>query len=165
VPLLYGAYEGFKKGFLVAISTFFSIILGVILAFAFTQKGVAFLQQHIHSRYLPEIAFILILIAVVVGIFMLSKTLKSLINLTPFGNIDDLVGAFFGIAKWCLILSLFFWLIEESDFRIPTSYTSHTIIYPYFIRYGVWVIDNCSQIFPFGKDLMQTITDQLKSLQ
>jgi len=68
------------------------------------------------------IAFFLVFIATI----LLGKLFNSLVNVTPLGIFNRILGALFGMLRYALVLSLLLWFLNtaEKEFRfIPESQT------------------------------------------
>ena len=123
VPLLWSAYRGFTKGFIIELSSLAALILGVYFAYYFSGYAQSFLVKifDIGSQYLHIASFALTFIVVVILIIVLGKVLEKFINILSLGFFNKLAGALFGVFKIVLILSVLLIIIENFD-------SKHTII-------------------------------------
>jgi membrane protein required for colicin V production len=99
----------------------------------------------------------LILLAITLG----AKALKTAMDWTIFGTADDVLGAIVGVLKWVFIMSIVFWLLEEGELSLPNSFTKDTVIFPYLILIGPWVIDGIGALTPLTEDLIKSIKEYI----
>lgn len=125
IPLAWGAFKGFRNGFIIELSTLAALILGIWGAIHFSDWVAEYIAQHltIERRYLPMIAFAVTFLGIVIALNLLGRLLTSLLKAVALNGINRLVGAIFGLLKWSFILSilLFLWRpIQEGSIKWPT---------------------------------------------
>jgi membrane protein required for colicin V production len=93
--------------------------LGLLLAFVFYRSVSAWLEK----TYFPGneilsdvLAFAGIFIFVFIGILILEKILRDIVNGISLGGIDHFLGALFGILEGLLVVVLALWLLEAQPF-------------------------------------------------
>lgn len=117
IPLLWGAYRGFTKGFIVSISTFLALMLGVYGAINFSDFVSKFMIDKFSwtNEYIPIIAFAITFIAIVILIHFAAKLLDNLVKAVALGFVNKLLGAILGMAKFLLIISIVILIISKFD--------------------------------------------------
>jgi membrane protein required for colicin V production len=117
IPLLWGAYKGFRKGFILEIALLFALIVGVYCGFRFSAFAGGWLHTHfqLQTKLVPFLAFLLIFIGVIIGVMLFAKLLESAVNATPVGIANKIAGAVLGLAKWLLVLSVVLYLFNPID--------------------------------------------------
>lgn len=162
-PLAYGAYNGFKKGFILEIISIVSFILAVIGSFALLQWGIDLLNQYfdINSQLLPYVAFILIFIGIVIVVNLIGKLFKKIIDFTLLGPVDKMAGAIVSLLKWAFGLSIMIWLTDSFGITLIDPWTEGSAIYPYLLTFAPIVVDAFSSLLPFAQDLFESIKDML----
>jgi membrane protein required for colicin V production len=111
----WGAYKGFKKGFIIQSFVILALILAIWGGFAFAGKLEPFMQKHFQMSELVcsilsfIIVFLLILILVYTSGYLVSKVADSV----ALGMINRLAGAAFGIFANALILSVLILLFNR----------------------------------------------------
>lgn len=117
IPLLWGAYRGFVKGFIVSISTFLALILGVYGAINFSDFVSKFMFEKFNwtNEYIPIIAFAITFIGIVILIHFLSKLIDNLVKAVALGLVNKLLGALLGMAKFLVIISVVILIIGKFD--------------------------------------------------
>jgi membrane protein required for colicin V production len=153
--IIFGAYQGYRKGFLIELLTFIGIILGILGGFKLLGIAMILLSEEfsINKKILPYIAFAIVFIGIVILVSLLGRMLKATINKSILGRVDEAAGAFFGILKMAFILSVTLWLIDSLKFEIPLSWTEnsklHSIIAGFAPQVTCWI----GEIIPAFKDI------------
>jgi membrane protein required for colicin V production len=108
IPLAYGAYKGFQKGFIYEIAILMALILGVMGGVKLSEKASAWLSNNwdIQSEMLPFISFLLVFIAILVLVILFAKLLEGVLKASGLSVVNQLAGAMLGLLKWTLIISL-----------------------------------------------------------
>jgi membrane protein required for colicin V production len=117
VPLLWFAYRGFQKGFIIELSSLVALILGIYMAINFSYFAAGLLTDNfeIGDNYLNIIAFIITFVAVIFGVFVVGKILEKIINIILLGFINKLAGGVFGIIKAAFLISVVLWIVNSLD--------------------------------------------------
>lgn len=117
LPLLYGAYKGFSRGFVIEVATLLGLILGVYIAIKFSDYTENILRDFldISSRYLSYIALSVTFLLVVVAIYLLGKMLTKLVDIVSLGLVNKLLGTVLGIAKSFVILCVILLIVDALE--------------------------------------------------
>ena len=80
LPIILFAYNGYKKGFIIELSSLVALVLGIYLAINFSDFAADFLSNNfsISDQYLLIIAFIVTFAVVVIGVIFVGKILTKL---------------------------------------------------------------------------------------
>ena len=118
ILLGFGAYRGFKKGFLVEVIALLGLVLSLVGAIVFLDFGVAHFKVYFHEyqNFLPYVSFIGIFILLLLLFSFIAKLISSAISMTVLGSLDRFIGAGFGVLKWVFGISLFFWFAKDLGF-------------------------------------------------
>ena len=85
-PLIWGAYNGFKKGLISQVLGTFGLIIGIWLGTQYPGIVEGFLKEFVDDDYLKIISFVVIFLAVVLVTALLSKLLEKVINFIQLKN-------------------------------------------------------------------------------
>ena len=132
ILLVWGAYSGFKKGFIMEIFSIGSFFVATMGSIKLLDKLVSLCAKWYSSLggIMPYIIFVLLFITIVVAVTLVGRLFRRLINLTLLGGIDKAIGALLGIFKWGFFVSTFLWLGSLLHLKIPDTYTAHTFLFP-----------------------------------
>ena len=100
--------SGIRKGFISQVISIVSIIAGVWVSYEFAEPVGAWLSQYIETteNVLKLISFIIIMIAVFIGLALVGKLLEGIINFVMLGWVNKLLGVVFALLKTGLIVGL-----------------------------------------------------------
>lgn len=159
IPILFGAYHGFRKGFLMEIISLLAFILAIIGGFKLLHLGMEFIDKYfeINGNLLPYIAFLVIFILIIVGLTLLGKMFKKILDLTLLGSVDSLAGSILGCLKWAFGISVLLWLTSYIGLFLPQDTIEGSVLYSYVEPIAPVTIDYVSTIFPFASDLFEVI--------
>jgi membrane protein required for colicin V production len=115
IPLIYGGWQGFKKGFIVEIFTLLALLVGVYAGVHLSDQVTVILRDSANMswKYLPTFSFILVFLMVGAMVYFLGKLVEKVIDFTGLKLINKLAGMFFGLVKFLYVISIVL-LIEES---------------------------------------------------
>ncbi|MDX2189967.1 MAG: CvpA family protein [Bacteroidota bacterium] len=159
LPLIFGAYEGYKKGFVMMLTGVLAIVLGVAGAFELLFLGIKYLEKILPNmpHILPIISFLVIFVLIVVAVYLLGMILKKALDLTIFaGKLDNVAGSIVGVVQWAFITGVLMWLLMQSGY-FPKKYTSDTFILPYMVAIGPKFVGFFTWLFPFAGKLFKDI--------
>lgn len=120
VPLLWGAFKGFKNGLIIEASSFAALFLGVYGAIKFSGYISSLIIKHfdIKDSLLPIISFAITFIAIVICVHLLAKLLDKLIKAVALGIINRIAGIVFGILKFLIIISLVVLILDRLNSKL-----------------------------------------------
>lgn len=120
IPLLWGAFKGFKKGLIIELASIIALLLGVWGGIKFSSVSAKYLGEvfNISEKLMPLISFALTFILIVIAVFALAKLLERFIKMTSLSFINKLVGAVFGTLKFGLIISIILNLVNNINEEI-----------------------------------------------
>ncbi len=164
IPLLLFAFNGYKKGIIIEVTTLAALLLGIYAALFFSDFTANLLTGsfNISKEYLNIIAFIVTFIAVLVIVMIIGKLLEKIVNLLMLGIINKLAGALFGILKGALLLSILIFLINYFDTNasiIKKEARTQSILYKNIEPIAPWVyekfnLEELKKSLPDPKDVI-----------
>ena len=119
--LLWSAYRGFTKGFLIMAASLAALVLGVWGAIRFSHLTAALLISTfgLQTQYLGLISFALTFLIIVILVHLLSRALDKLVKAVALGIVNRLAGLLFGILKTAFLISIFLVILNGINNRIP----------------------------------------------
>jgi membrane protein required for colicin V production len=102
IPLIYGAYKGFRNGFIMEVFSILALFVGLYAAFNFSdQLTTLFVDtKKEEPQYLPAIIFIVLLIGVGVGVYFAGKALEKIVKAAMLSTPNRIAGGIIGTAKF-----------------------------------------------------------------
>jgi membrane protein required for colicin V production len=155
VVILIGAYQGYKDGFLMGLFTLLALVLGVFGAFKLMGAGMIFLQEEFNAdkTFLPYLAFILIFVIIVVLVTWLGKTIRSSIDKTFLGRIDEIMGSVLGVFKTTFMISVLLWIADSLKYSPNSEWTEGSWLYPFTAHLAPELAGWIAQFLPFFKEI------------
>jgi membrane protein required for colicin V production len=155
--------QGYRNGLIKAIISFFSLMIGVVLAFQFAGFVASQLKIYtkITSYWLPFIAFLLVLIVVMLALRWMTGLLQQTADWLMLGWLNKLLGILLYILIYGTILSALVYfmallgIIEKSTMETALSYTYLAKWWPYFMA-------KLSEWLPFIKQTLTQFSSQLQ---
>lgn len=157
--LLLGAYKGYTKGLLLEIIGIIAFGVALVAGFKLLSWGIELINTHISidESLLPYIAFLLLFAAIVIGINLLGKALKKVLDMTFFGTFDSLAGAIVGLFKWALAISVLIWLLNTLEVELPTEALAGSYVYPLLQPFAPQVFSTLGEVLPSTENLFQHV--------
>lgn len=145
--------EGFSKGFICQIVSLLSIVIGVWVAFHFSELLCPYIAQYIPG--LPPTAlhvtgFAILFFFVAVILTLIGKLLSKLVKLVLLGWVDKLLGIVFALLKAAIIIGVVLILFNSIN-SLLTLVSDETL--GESILYGP-LRDFSYKLFPFLKALI-----------
>ncbi len=120
IPLLWGAFKGFKKGLIIEVASLIALFLGVWGGVKFSSFSASYLGEmfSISEKLMPIISFSVTFIIIVISVFALAKLLQRFVKMVALGTINKIAGAAFGVLKFGLIISVLLSLVNNINTQI-----------------------------------------------
>jgi membrane protein required for colicin V production len=100
LPLLYGAWQGFKKGFIMELFTVLALVVGLYAAFNFSDKFSKYMDVgEIDHSYLPAASFLVLFLLVGAMVFFGGKALEQVVKIAQLSPLNKASGAAIGLIK------------------------------------------------------------------
>jgi len=155
IMALIGAWRGYKDGFLMGFVTMIALVLGVFVAFKFTGEGMVLLQDHFNAdkESLPYITFFIILILVVIAVVALGRAIRSSIDKTFLGRVDEIFGSVLGAFKTLFTLSVLLWIADSFKVSLHHDWTEGSFLYPFTAHLAPTLARWLANLFPFLREI------------
>ncbi len=155
IPILFGAYKGYQKGFIMELIQVVAFVLGIVVGLKLIHLGVYYLKPYTGdlNGWLPVISFLTIFIGTIFLAKWAGKVLKKFVKAVLLGWLDKLMGAILSMLKWAIALSFILWAARS------VNLTPHgePIVYNYLIPIGPAIVDGIGSIIPYASDIFEYI--------
>ena len=144
--------SGITKGFIEQVIALVSLILGAWLAFKFSTVVSDWLKPYfeVSETVMNVISFAVIMVAVVLVLFVLSKILTGVTKLVMLGWLDKLLGLVFALLKAGLIIGILIILFDTLNVKfefVEEKVLDESVLY-------APIRDIAYMIFPYLKELL-----------
>lgn len=123
VPIVWFAYQGFKKGFVIELASLAALILGIYAAIYFSGYVADILVNSFNMgpKYVPVVSFIITFVVIVFLVYSVGKILEKLIDMIALGFVNKLAGSVFGILKGAVMISIVLMIINHFNEDLISS--------------------------------------------
>jgi len=134
VPLLFGAWKGWKRGLLFEIAMIIGLIIALYIGFKFSGFVSDWLSNHVDQMkgVTPYLSFFLIFAIIILSFILLARLLENVLKLTGLSLFNQIGGSLFGLLKFGLILSVLLWMfksVERDLVIIPVQVRERSLLY------------------------------------
>lgn len=154
IPLIWGAYNGYRKGLLIEIVAVIALVVAMIVGFKFLSFGIDLLAPYISRelarKILPWLGFSVIFFPTVFMINQFGYSLRKSLRYTILGTFDSMAGAAIGIFTWVFGISVILWLFSFMSVKMPLKYTQGALLYPYISPVAPQIMDKAAVWVPSG---------------
>lgn len=159
-----GAIKGYRQGLILEIFSILAFFVGLFLALELTLPVA---QKILGSSSYFEVGAVVIFIALFVLLSLLikagAKAIKSVIDFTLLGTLDNIAGALAGVLKWAFLVSVVFWVFDSVGFGFVDRFANDGYILPYIVGIGPAVFEWVSLLVPMVKDLLDSMENLTKN--
>ncbi len=161
-----GAYRGYQTGLLMQLLGIIAFFLAIIGGFHLMYWGIDWLGQYFdgYETLLPIISFIVIFLAILIVMNLVAKSLKSILDMTLLGSLDNITGAITGLLKWALVVSLMIWIIETYANYPLDRFSENTTLFPFISALAPFLFEILSMALPYFEDLSGSGNDYEQAL-
>jgi len=134
--VLLGAWSGYREGFLMELFSVLALVAGILGAFKLMGWGVEWLERtiNIDETVLPYLSFALIFLIILALVIWLGRRLRSSIDKTFLGKVDQWAGAGLGAFKTLFVLSVIFWIVDSFKVKLPADWIADATLYPFTVQ-------------------------------
>ncbi len=134
VILAYTLIRGFSKGLIIEFASVIALIAGIWGALHFSGYVGKRLTDYfdLTTQYLGLIAFFITFIGIVLGVHFIAVLIDKLLKAVALGLVVRILGAFFGLIKGALILSIILVILntwDQSKDFLPKEQLGESVLY------------------------------------
>ncbi|GAA4833308.1 CvpA family protein [Algivirga pacifica] len=161
--IIFGAYKGFKRGFLLEIISSSVFIIGVLLVF----WGISILFTSTEGtdfetpRSLVFFLFIVFYIVGTIGLNIMGRKLQKIIDYSVLDDLDNVAALAVGGFKYALSLAIIIGLLRSVHIDLPKENYENSIVYPKLIALNEKAVVVASQLSDNFKDQVEQLSEHL----
>jgi membrane protein required for colicin V production len=160
ILLLIAVIKGMNRGFIVAIFSFFAIIIGVAAAMKLSYIVANWLQHSFNTngKWLPIISFIIVLLGVILLVRWIANLIQAAIKIAMLGWLNKLGGVILYLFIYLFVYSIFLFYLTKMNFiKLETIKASHA--YSLVEPFGPKAINIIGDVIPVFKNSFQQLSD------
>ncbi len=163
IPVIMGAYTGYKRGILVEVIGILAFVVAILLGFRFLGLGMSFVSEFIGEslggRMLPYLSFLLIFFPSIYAINKVGWIFRKALRITFLGMFDGLAGAALGAVQWFFGLSVLIWIGSAIGVGIPDRFLVDSEIYPFLQSFAPNLVARVSMYLPSLGEVFETFNE------
>ena len=149
-----GAFLGWRKGLIMELFTFGSLLAGVYFAFHFSDSIAQYFVADKHEGMLvPFLSFLVVFILVVVLVRFLGKLFEKFVAFVWLSIFNKILGAFIGVLKWGLFAGCVLLLLGPLDPKneaVPLQVKDSSFLYPVVMTYTTTIVPGIKNTLLLG---------------
>jgi membrane protein required for colicin V production len=121
IPLIWGAFNGFRKGLVIEVASLLALAAGIYGAIEFSVYVASWLSDQFEwsENVIKMLAFVITFIAIMLVVHLIARLIQKLIKLAALGLVNRIFGAVFGVLKYLLITAGLLYIVNAADSRYP----------------------------------------------
>lgn len=154
IIFVFAIYKGWTKGFTMAIFTFASYFISILLALQFSGMVAGYIRDYAKSdsKWYSFLSFVLVLVAGIIAVRIVGKILEKSAQVLMLGLPNKLLGILFFSFIYLTVFAIV--LVYADKFEMIDQYNvGESKSYDYLLRFGKWFIEQCSKWMPAIKNL------------
>lgn len=134
IPLIIGAWRGFKKGLIIELFTLLALLVGIYAGIHFSDFVAGLMKDNMGmtSDYVPVIAFTITFLGVGAAVYFAGKMLEKAISVVALSPVNKMLGLLFGLIKMLFFMSAALVILESYDEKgdfIPSDLKANSLLY------------------------------------
>lgn len=139
VFVIFGLFFGWRKGFIMELFNFISLVAGVYFAFHFSDAVAKHFVNQDDGVMIPFLAFVVVFIVVVVLVRLLGKVFEKFVSFVWLSIFNKVLGGLIGALKWAFIAScalLFLGPLDPEKKAVSQKNIDSSKLYPIAIKFA-----------------------------
>jgi membrane protein required for colicin V production len=159
VPISYGAFQGFRRGLLLEVISLGALLIGIIGGLKLLNQALPVMRSFVGDVYglLPFVTFLLVFAGIILAVRLLGLFLKTAVDFTPFGLVDNVLGSILGGLKWSFALSLLLYVSGLAGMAVSEETAQASLVYPKLVLLTPLALKGIGVLLPFVKNLLHTL--------
>jgi membrane protein required for colicin V production len=162
-----GAYEGYRRGFLLGVLGLFGFVIAIILGLYFMDPMNDWLAENVTEFNLgfPIFGFIVVFVLTLLFIKVAGWILKQVMDLVLLGPLDAIVGAVFGVVKAAFFISLFFWQASLFKLEMPKKWTKDSEMLYFIEPIAPGIVAAVEPFFPSIEESLKKLDEVVEEIK
>lgn len=159
IALGFGFVKGFSKGFIVEVASLGALFLGLLGALKFSGLVADLLKEFFNWNpiAIQTGSYLIVFIIITYALSVLAKTLTKIIIKASLGFLNKFLGAFFGVLKWAILMSVGLFFVGKLNTWvtiIDTKMIESSLLYQPITELGEY-------LFSWGNELSKELPENL----
>lgn len=154
----FGAWSGYKEGFLMEVISLLGLILGIFLGFKLMGEGMIILEErfNVDQSTLPYLSFIVIFVCVVLLVRLLGSLIRQSLDKSFLGSVDQALGGALGVFRTLFMISVVLWILDSLKLTPRDEWVEGSWLYPFTAHLAPTLADWVGQFVPWFKEVFRS---------
>jgi membrane protein required for colicin V production len=144
VPLIWGAFNGFRRGLVIEVASLIALILGIYGALEFSYIAGSWLEDKFDwsAYFIQMLSFIITFVVIVFAVHLVARLVEKLVKATALGMVNRILGSFFGLIKFLVLVAGLVFIFESINGRYPLlseEEKNKSYLYPFTSQIVPWI--------------------------
>jgi len=159
ILMILAVFKGYRNGFIVAVFSFFAIIIGLAAAMKFSTVVAGWLKDStsISAAWLPFLSFLLVMIGVILLIRIGARLIQSAVELVLMGWLNKLTGIILYAALYITLYSVLLFYAGKLSVIKPGA-LSDSRTYTFIQPWGPKAIELFGAVIPWFKGMFEELS-------
>lgn len=166
VAVGFGFIRGWTNGIIKEVAGMVGVILGLWAGLRLAWIFADYYRENfeVPEAVIPLIAFLSAFLLVLVGVILIGRLLKKILEKASLSGFDKIAGALFGGLKLAFIVGTLVGLVGKSGF-LPSETKEKSVTYPYLIVFTEAVTDYSIGLIPAAKNTFGEMDEYFDGLR
>jgi membrane protein required for colicin V production len=151
-------FKGYSRGLIVAIFSFFAIIIGLAAALKLSTVVADWLghSTNLASKWLPFLSFVMVMVGFILLIRLVAGIIQKGVEFMLMGWINRLGGIILYAAIYTTVFSVVLFFAEKIHVLKPHA-IQESVLYSYIEPFGPKIVNGFALIVPFFKNMFSEL--------
>ncbi len=158
ILLAIAIFKGYSRGFIVAIFSFFAIMVALAAAIKLSAVTANWLLRHttFSGKYIPFIAFLLILMLSAFCVRLIANVVQKTLDILLVGWLNRVAGVFLYACIYTFVYSIILFYATKM-FILTSSTVKDSFTFGFIEPWGPFAINALASILPIFKNVFQQL--------
>ncbi|MGV3540530.1 MAG: CvpA family protein [Rufibacter sp.] len=154
LPVAYGAFKGFFRGVVLELASLVTLIVITVFGVKLVSLATPYVQEWL-GMGASFAAYLLVFVGIGFAVRAMGVLVKKAVHLTPFGMMDNLLGAAVGGGKWAFAICLLVYFAHSTGVDTYFQTTRESSVYPFFVDAAPNAWAFVQWVIPFGREALE----------
>lgn len=161
IIIVLAGIRGFQRGLVIEVFSLVAFFIGIFVALELSFPLAARFFGDLESFWVIAVVLFFILFFLVVWTAkVLAKSIKKVIDFTPAGIIDNILGVVLSVVKWVFIFSVLLWVSSSADIEFPKKWLQHSDLYEPVAKIAPIITETIGALVPWFQDIYESVGDK-----
>lgn len=158
ILLAIAIFKGYRKGLILAIFSFFAILIGLAAAVKFSVVVAGFLQKNqLHGKWITFLSFLIVLISVIIIVKLIARVIEKTMTFIFIGWLNKLGGILLYVLLYMMVYSVLLFYGAKIGL-VGKDAIDKSVSYPVIKPLGPYFIEHLGYIIPWFKNMFSDIS-------